>query len=107
MSGGVLTPDAVGRLDAGLMIAVGTGNWFKLQVLAVRPSGIVRLSAPDVPDASFPADSHNGVDVPPYGPLPAQTYDVKASCQPGTYYFQWDARAALGMVGRITVEPKG
>jgi hypothetical protein len=43
MSGGVLTPDAVGRLDAVLMIAVGTGNWFKLQALAVPPGGIVRL----------------------------------------------------------------
>jgi plastocyanin len=37
--------------------------------------------------------------------LPGQTYDFKVGLAPGTYYFQCDPHAALGMQGRLTVTP--
>ena len=36
--------------------------------------------------------------------LPGQTYDVKVTFAPGTYYFQCDPHAALGMKGHLIVE---
>lgn len=36
--------------------------------------------------------------------LPGQTYDVKVTFEPGTYYFQCDPHALLGMKGHVKVE---
>lgn len=36
--------------------------------------------------------------------LPGQTYDVKVTFEPGTYYFQCDPHALLGMKGHLKVE---
>ena len=36
--------------------------------------------------------------------IPGQTYDVKVAFEPGTYYFQCDPHAALGMIGHVKVE---
>lgn len=36
--------------------------------------------------------------------LPGQTYDVKVTFEPGSYYFQCDPHALLGMKGRLKVE---
>jgi plastocyanin len=37
--------------------------------------------------------------------LSGQTFDLPVNLEPGTYYFQCDAHAALGMKGHLTVEP--
>jgi plastocyanin len=37
--------------------------------------------------------------------LPGQTFDLPVNLEPGTYYFQCDAHAALGMKGHVTVKP--
>lgn len=36
--------------------------------------------------------------------LPGQTYDLKILLEPGTYYFQCDPHALLGMKGHVKVE---
>lgn len=36
--------------------------------------------------------------------LPGQTYDVKVIFEPGTYYFQCDPHALLGMKGHVKIE---
>lgn len=36
--------------------------------------------------------------------MPGQTYDLKILLEPGTYYFQCDPHALLGMKGHVKVE---
>jgi plastocyanin len=36
--------------------------------------------------------------------MPGQTYDVKVVFEPGTYYFQCDPHALLGMKGHVKIE---
>lgn len=36
--------------------------------------------------------------------LPGQTYDLVVALEPGTYYFQCDPHALLGMMGHLKVE---
>jgi plastocyanin len=36
--------------------------------------------------------------------MPGQTYDFKVLLEPGTYYFQCDPHALLGMKGHVKVE---
>lgn len=38
--------------------------------------------------------------------LPGQTYDLVVTLEPGSYYFQCDPHALLGMVGRLEVKAK-
>jgi plastocyanin len=61
-----------------------------------------------VHNAHFLPDSNPGKPgLPPAGPLlqvPGQTYDVKVTWDAGSYYYQCDPHALLGMVGRVTVK---
>lgn len=62
-----------------------------------------------VHNVHFLADSNVGKTGYPQTPsdflqLPGQTYDVKVTMAPGTYYFQCDPHAALGMHGYLTVK---
>ena len=60
-----------------------------------------------VHNVNFLPDSNPGaVGLPPASALlqlPGQTADVKVSFAPGSYYFQCDPHALLGMVGRLKV----
>lgn len=63
-----------------------------------------------VHNVHFLADSNPGKQgLPPAGEmlqLPGQTYDVKVAFAPGTYYFQCDPHALLGMTGHLVVAAK-
>ena len=61
-----------------------------------------------VHNVNFLPDSNSiKTGLPPASPLlqlPGQTYDVKVTMPEGTYYFQCDPHAALGMKGHVKVE---
>lgn len=108
---GPQTPDAGGRIDSVGMYTDATGNYFKPKDFTVHQGDVIRFVLESgVHNASFPADSNAGASGLPaasdYLQLPGQTYDVKVTFKPGTYFYQCDAHALLGMVGHITVESK-
>ena len=108
---GPQTPDAGGKIDTVGMYTDVNGNYFKPKDFTVRPGDVIRFVLESgVHNASFPADSNKGATGLPaaseYLQLPGQTYDVKVTFQPGTYFYQCDAHALLGMVGHIKVESK-
>jgi len=108
---GPQTPDAGGKIDSVAMYTDATGNYFKPKNFTVHQGDVIRfVLASGVHNASFPADSNPGAKGLPaaseYLQIPGQTYDVKVTFAPGSYYYQCDAHALLGMVGRIQVEAK-
>ena len=106
------TPDVGGKIDSIDMITDATGNYFKPKDLTVNPGDVLRFTLGiGVHNANFLADSNPGAVGLPTEPgpllqLPGQTYDVKVNFKPGTYYYQCDAHAALGMTGHIKVVAK-
>ncbi|HUX35215.1 MAG TPA: plastocyanin/azurin family copper-binding protein [Gemmatimonadaceae bacterium] len=109
--GGPQTPDAGGKIDSVGMYTDATGNYFKPKDFTVHQGDVIRFVLESgVHNASFPADSNKGATGLPaaseYLQIPGQTYDVKVTFAPGSYFYQCDAHALLGMVGRITVEAK-
>jgi len=58
-------------------------------------------------NVSFPPSENPGrSNLPPPGPYltaPGQTYDLVVAMAPGTYHFQCDPHAPLGMTGVLTV----
>jgi plastocyanin len=61
-----------------------------------------------VHNVHFLADSNPGKQgLPPASDMlqiPGQTYDLKVTLAPGTYYYQCDPHALLGMKGHLTVK---
>ena len=58
-------------------------------------------------NASFPADQNPGkTNLPPPGQYltNGQSYDLQISMDPGTYNYQCDPHAAMGMKGTLTVQ---
>jgi plastocyanin len=105
---GAVTPDAGGQIIEVEMITDETGNYFKPADFEARKGDVIRFRlAQGVHNVHFPADSNSGVaNLPPMGPmlqLPGQTTDVKVDWAPGTYFYQCDPHALLGMVGHVTV----
>ncbi|HEX8725743.1 MAG TPA: plastocyanin/azurin family copper-binding protein [Gemmatimonadaceae bacterium] len=108
---GPQTPDAGGKIDSVGMYTDANGNYFKPKDFEVHQGDVIRfVLVSGVHNASFPADSNKGATGLPspseYLQLPGQTYDVKVTFKPGTYYYQCDAHALLGMVGHIKVESR-
>jgi plastocyanin len=106
-----LTPD-----DGGKVVVVtastepdGT-NRFTPAEFTVKRGDVIRYTLKvGVHNVDFVADSNPGKTGLPSAPsdmlqLPGQTYDVKVSFAPGTYYFQCDPHALLGMKGHVTVK---
>lgn len=86
----------------------GAGNYFKPTEIEARRGDVVRFVLKSgVHNVHFFADSNPPSVVFPAPSemlqLPEQTYDVTISFPVGTYYFQCDPHAALGMVGHIKV----
>ena len=104
-----VTPDPGGKVITVQMITDGTGNYFKPADFAAHPGDVVRFTLTvGVHNVHFLADSNPGATgLPPAGELlqlPGQKYDLKVSLKPGTYFYQCDAHAALGMKGHLKVE---
>jgi plastocyanin len=87
----------------------GAGNYFKPAELEAHRGDVVRfILKSGVHNVHFLADSNPGKNNLPAMSdmlqLPDQTLDVPVNFEPGTYYFQCDPHAALGMKGHLKVE---
>lgn len=108
---GVATPDAGGRVIEIEMltdVANAGANIFRPAAVEAKRGDVLRYKlVSGVHNVSFPADSNAAMGTPPAAsPMlqaPGQTYDVKVTWGPGSYFFQCDPHALLGMVGRLTV----
>ena len=109
--GGPTTPDAGGKVVLVEMETDAAGvNKFEPATVTARRGDVVRFTlVSGVHNVHFLADSNPGkAGLPPASALlqlPHQTYDLKVTWEPGTYYFQCDPHALLGMVGHLTVQP--
>ena len=105
---GPQTPDNGGKLIVVQLITDETGNYFKPKELEARRGDVIRFTlGQGVHNVNFLPDSNAGKGALPKPSdllqLPGQTYDVKVSFGAGTYYFQCDPHAALGMHGHLKV----
>ncbi|HVZ78331.1 MAG TPA: plastocyanin/azurin family copper-binding protein [Gemmatimonadaceae bacterium] len=110
-AGGTQTPEPGGKVITVELITDGTGNYFKPNEIEAHPGDVIRYTLKvGVHNVHFLPDSNPGATgLPPasdFLQLPGQTYDLKVTFKPGTYYFQCDPHAALGMHGHLKVEPK-
>lgn len=107
---GPLTPAAGGKVIVVELYSDANGNYFKPAEIQAKQGDVVRYTLKvGVHNVHFLADSNAGKSGYPQTPsdllqLPGQTYDVAVSFAPGTYYFQCDPHAALGMKGHLIVQ---
>lgn len=106
---GPQTPDAGGKVITVTATTDAQGNnVFQPADFDANPGDVIRYTlGQGVHNAHFLPDSNPGANgLPPAGEmlqLPGQTYDVKVSFAPGTYYYQCDPHALLGMKGHVKV----
>jgi plastocyanin len=109
-SAGPITPDAGGKIVAVDLTTDGTGNYFTPAEVHVKPGDVVRFNLKvGVHNIHFLADSNSGhAGYPQAGSdflqMPGQTWDFLVHMPKGSYYFQCDPHAALGMKGHLVVE---
>ena len=107
---GPLTPDPGGKIITIKLTSDGTGNSFTPSEVHAKRGDVLRFTlGVGVHNVHFFADSNAGRSGFPQLPsdllqLPGQTFDVAVKMPPGTYYFQCDPHAALGMKGHLIVE---
>jgi plastocyanin len=107
---GPLEPAPGGKVIVVELSSDANGNYFKPAEIHARRGDVVRYTLKvGVHNVHFLADSNASQSGYPQSPsdllqLPGQTYDVAVSFAPGTYYFQCDPHAALGMKGHLIVE---
>lgn len=108
---GPASPDAGGKIVLVEMETDAAGvNKFEPANFEAKRGDVMRFTLiSGVHNAHFVADSNAGkAGLPAAGPLlqlPHQTYDVKVTWEPGSYYYQCDPHALLGMTGHVTVTP--
>lgn len=110
-SAGPQTPDPGGKIITAQLITDETGNHFKPKDFEAHQGDVIRYTVGmGVHNVDFLADSNSGkIGLPAPRDmlqLPGQTYDLKVSLAPGTYYFQCTPHAALGMRGHVKVEKR-
>jgi plastocyanin len=107
---GPLTPDPGGKVITVELYTDANGNYFKPAEIHANRGDVVRYTLKvGVHNVHFLADSNAGKSGYPPQPsdflqLPGQTYDVAVKMPAGTYYFQCDPHALLGMKGHLTVQ---
>ena len=99
-----------GKILTVEMISDAVGNYFKPADFEVHRGDVIRYTLTvGVHNVNFLPDSNPGKQNLPKASdllqLPGQTFDLPVNLEPGTYYFQCDAHAALGMKGHVTVKP--
>ena len=110
VAAGPQTPDSGGKVVTVELYSDANGNYFKPSEIHVKRGDVVRYTLKvGAHNVHFLADSNPGKSGYPQTPsdvlqLPGQTYDVLVHMAPGTYYFQCDPHAALGMKGHLVVE---
>lgn len=100
---------ATGTVIEVKMVTDGVGNYFEPAEVKAHPGDVVRfVLVSGVHNVSFPAgENASGAALPAtseYLQLPGQTHDLAVELAPGSYKFQCDPHAALGMVGTLIVE---
>ena len=109
-SAGPIAPDAGGKVVAVDLTTDGTGNYFTPAEVHVKPGDVVRFNLKvGVHNIHFLADSNAGHTAYPQAgsdflQMPGQTWDFLVHMPKGSYYFQCDPHAALGMKGHLVVE---
>jgi plastocyanin len=92
------------------MLTDGTGNRFEPATVDAKKGDVIRYTLESgVHNVHFLPDSNPGRQGLPatasdYLQLPGQTYDVKVGWEPGSYYYQCDPHAVLGMIGHVNVK---
>jgi plastocyanin len=105
-----LTPDPGGKVVTVELYSDAVGNYFKPAEVHAKPGDVIRYTLKvGVHNVHFVADSNAGRSNYPQSPsdmlqLPGQTLDLAVKMPPGSYYFQCDPHAALGMKGRLIVQ---
>lgn len=100
---------ATGKIVTVELNSDANGNYFKPAKFEVHRGDVVRFTLKSgVHNVHFLPDSNAGKSNLPAASdmlqLPDQTYDVPVNFEEGTYYFQCDPHAALGMTGHMKVE---
>ncbi len=108
---GPMEPAAGGKVIEITMTSDDKGNYFTPKDVEANPGDVLRYKLTlGVHNVNFLADSNPGkTGLPPASALlqlPGQTHDIAVSLAVGTYYFQCDPHAALGMRGHLTVAAK-
>lgn len=106
-SGPVATP--TGKIITVELNSDGNGNYFKPNEFEAHRGDVIRFTLKSgVHNVHFLPDSNPGkTNLPPASDmlqLPDQTLDIPVNFAEGTYYFQCDPHAALGMKGHVKVE---
>ena len=109
-AGGAVQPGAGGKIITVALVTDATGNYFKPKDISARKGDVIRYTlGQGVHNVDFLPDSNPGKNGLPKTSdmlqLPGQTFDVLVSWDAGTYYFQCDPHALLGMRGTVTVAP--
>ena len=107
-----LTPASGREVITVKMISDGTSNRFEPAEFEAHQGDVIRYTLKSgVHNVHFVADSNATAAAPSLSTapgdflqLPGQTWDVKVDWEPGSYFFQCDPHATLGMVGRVKVE---
>ncbi|BAH38421.1 MAG TPA: hypothetical protein DGD08_03455 [Gemmatimonas aurantiaca] len=103
-------PAPTGNVITIEMITDDSGNYFKPKTVSAKPGDVLKfVLVTGVHNVHFLPDSNaNAANLPPmsgFAQLPGQAIEVPVTMGPGTYFFQCDPHALLGMVGHVTVEP--
>lgn len=105
-----LTPDPGGKVVTVELYSDAVGNYFKPAEVHAKAGDVIRYTLKvGVHNVHFLADSNAGRSKYPQSPsdllqLPGQTLDLAVKMPAGSYYFQCDPHAALGMKGHLIVE---
>lgn len=105
-----LTPDPGGKVVTVELYSDAVGNYFKPAEVHAKPGDVIRyMLKVGVHNVHFLADSNAGRSSYPQAAsdmlqLPGQTLDLAVKMPAGSYYFQCDPHAALGMKGHLVVE---
>jgi plastocyanin len=108
---GPVTPCATCKVIEITMTSNEKGNFFEPKQVEAHAGDVLRFKVIiGVHNANFLPDSNPGKPgLPPASQLlqlAGQTQDIVMNFGTGTFYFQCDPHAALGMTGRVKVEPK-
>jgi plastocyanin len=108
---GDIAPQPGGKKIEITMTTDDKGNYFTPKEVTANPGDVLHFKlAVGVHNVHFLPDSNPGkANLPPVSPflqLPGQTHDIAVNFGEGTFYFQCDPHAALGMQGHLTVVKK-
>lgn len=106
---GAAAAPATGKIVTVELNSDAAGNYFKPAKFEAHRGDVIRFVLKSgVHNVDFLADSNPGKSNLPAASemlqLPDQTLDVPVNFAPGSYYFQCDPHAALGMKGHVEVE---